>query len=183
MMKKILFILTIIIVICANNNCSKQNAQRYKVDLRDSISVNFFLLEDCKICQYYSNEINQIHSEFNDERIGYVGYFPNRYSTQENIDSFKVRYKIPFTLKKEFFQTKTKNYKVRVTPEVVVYNETQKRIMYQGRIDNAFEKLGVRRRVVTTHELRDALSAIQNNKPIIKTKSDAVGCLITIVDE
>ena len=149
---------------------------------RDSITVNFFLLEDCKICQYYSHTIHQLYEDYNDEHTTFIGYFPNRYSSEKNISEFKEKYDIPFKLKKEFFQTKTQKYKVTVTPEVIIYNETRKKILYQGRIDNSYQKLGVRRRIVTKRELEDALKAIADDREIQVKKTEAVGCLVTLVD-
>jgi hypothetical protein len=67
---------------------------------------------------------------------------------------------------------------VTVTPEVVVFDETAGRVLYQGRIDNLFERVGKRRRVVTLHELKDALDAIRNNIPVPVARTTAVGCLL-----
>lgn len=147
---------------------------------KDSITVNFFLLEDCRICQYYSPTIQQLYADHNNENITFVGYFPNRYSSEKDIAAFKEKYNIPFKLKKEFFQTKTQKYKVTVTPEVVVYNETKGEIIYQGRIDNSYVKLGKQRRVVTKHELNDVLSNINNGVEVVPFRTDAIGCLVTL---
>lgn len=146
----------------------------------DSITVNFFLLEDCKICQYYSPTIQQLYEDYVSENVSFIGYFPNRYSSEKDIASFKEKYEIPFKLKKEFFQTKTQKYKVTVTPEVVVYNETKGEIIYQGRIDNSYVKLGKQRRVVTKHELNDVLNDLKSGIGIMPFKTDAIGCLITL---
>jgi thiol-disulfide isomerase/thioredoxin len=149
---------------------------------KDSITVNFFLLEDCKICQYYAPTIQQLYDDYNNEYTTFIGYFPNRYSSEKNIATFKEKYNIPFKLKKEFFQTRTQKYNVTVTPEVVVYNETKGEIIYQGRIDNSYAKLGKRRRVVTEHELNEVLDNINKGNEIVVSKTIAIGCLITIVE-
>lgn len=162
--------------------CGEASSQEMP-NTSDSITVNFFLLEDCNICQYYSTTINQIYKDFKSDRVGFIGYFPNRYSSDVSILEFKEKYNIPFQLKKEFFQSKTKDYNATVTPEVVVYNETQKTVLYQGRIDNSFQKLGVRRRVVTKHELRDALEAIVKNENVLIANTVPVGCLITLLKD
>ncbi len=149
---------------------------------KDSITVNFFLLEDCKICQYYAPTIQQLYDDYDNEHITFIGYFPNRYSSEKDIATFKEKYKIPFKLKKEFFQTRTQKYNVTVTPEVVVYNETTDKIIYQGRIDNSYAKLGKRRRVVTEHELSVVLDNINKGSELVKSKTKAIGCLITLVE-
>ena len=150
--------------------------------VKDSITVNLFLLEDCKICQYYAPTIQELYNTYDNTNTSFVGYFPNRYSSEKDIALFKEKYRIPFKLKKEFFQTKTQKYNVTVTPEVVVYNETKGEIIYQGRIDNSYVKLGKQRRVVTEYELSNVLKSINNGYDVEISKTSAIGCLITKVD-
>jgi hypothetical protein len=50
--------------------------------------------------------------------------------------------------------------------------------LYQGRIDNWAYELAKKRRVITEHNLRDALNSIVHNQPIKITKTKAVGCYI-----
>lgn len=147
---------------------------------KDSITVNYFLLEDCKICQYYTPIMRQLHETYKSDHITFIGYFPNRFSSENDIKIFKEKYNIPFDLKKEFFQTKTQKYKVTVTPEVVVINETNGDVIYQGRIDNSYQKLGKRRRVITQHDLKDVLESLSNHDYRVVQKTKAIGCLITL---
>ena len=64
-----------------------------------------------------------------------------------------------------------------VTPEAAVVVGDGK-IAYRGRIDNLYEKLGVGRRQVTRHELRDALEAILKGQQVTMPRTKAVGCFI-----
>jgi thiol-disulfide isomerase/thioredoxin len=146
---------------------------------RDSITVYYFLGEDCKICQYYTPTMNELYEKYNSEDVSFIGLFPNHFSSPDSIDIFKQKYAIPFTLKKEFFLTKTKEFDVKLTPEVVVYNETTEEIMYQGRIDNSYYKLGRRRQVVTSHELRDVLRCIVDGREVDVPAATPIGCLIS----
>lgn len=146
---------------------------------RDSITVYYFLGEDCKICQYYTPTMNELYEKYNSEDVSFIGLFPNHFSSPDSIDIFKQKYAIPFTLKKEFFLTKTKEFDVKLTPEVVVYNETEEEIMYQGRIDNSYYKLGRRRQVVTSHELRDVLRCIVDGREVDVPAATPIGCLIS----
>lgn len=156
-------------------------ADGYFSDQKDSITVYFFLLEDCKICQYYTDEVNEIYNEFKDENTGFVGLFPNRFSSEENISDYKEKYEVPFELKREFFQTKTKDFEVTITPTVVVFNETKEKIIYKGRIDNSYVGLGKRRRVVTSFELRDVLSKIKKGSQLDTVEfTESIGCFITL---
>ncbi len=148
---------------------------------KDSIVVNFFLLEDCVICQSYSIKINELALNFGDE-FTFVGYFPNFSSKKEEITSFKEKYNINFDLKTDYFKTKSKLYNVKVTPEVVVVNESTGETLYQGRIDDEFVKIGKRRRVVTKNELLDALTALKNKQEILISTTEPIGCFINYND-
>ena len=65
-----------------------------------------------------------------------------------------------------------------VTPEVVVYNESKQQILYKGRIDNTYARIGQKRRITTTSELKDVLEAIKNNQAVLVSHTQPVGCLI-----
>jgi len=51
-------------------------------------------------------------------------------------------------------------------------------ILYKGRIDDWMYALGKKRAVITKHDLRDALVAIQENKVILVKETKAIGCII-----
>ena len=154
-----------------------------KVQSQDSITVYYFLLEDCKICQYYTPLMNELNEKYNDDNLSFVGLFPNRYSNEETIAEFQEKYGIQFPLKREYFQTKTKDFGVKITPEVVIYNHATDAVLYKGRIDNAYAALGKRRRVVTAHELEDILVDLQEGKRDQYPNTDAVGCFISLVKD
>lgn len=138
--------------------------------------------EDCRICQFYSDELRSIYADFSSDRIGFIGLFPNRYSSPSSIAAFKTKYEIPFTLKREYYQTKTKKFGVKITPEVVVYDEKFQKILYKGRIDDSYIRVGKRKRYVSNHDLRDVLTFIQEQKAIKYAETIAIGCFITFVD-
>ena len=137
------------------------------------------MLEECKICQYYTPTMIDFFEKFNSDQIGFVGLFPNHFSSPNNIQSFKEKYAIPFPLKKEFFLSRTKNFGVKVTPEVVVYNENTETVLYQGRIDNSYYKLGRRRQVITHYELRDVLNQILAGEEVNVPAAAPIGCYIS----
>jgi len=154
--------------------------QTFAQDISDSITVYFFLSEECKICQFYTDELNELHENYTNDQISFVGLFPNRHSTKVGIAAFKERYDIDFPLKKEFYQTKTKQFEASITPEVIIYDEKNQVKLYQGRIDESYIRVGKRKRVVKKRELREALESIHNHTfPEIRT-TEAVGCYINL---
>ncbi len=146
---------------------------------KDSITVYYFLGEDCKICQYYTPTMIDLYDTYQSENLNFVGLFPNHFSSPDSISVFKEKYGIPFTLKKEFFLTKTKEFDVKITPTVVVYNEYEKKVIYKGRIDDSYYKLGRRRQVITSRELEDVLDLIVNGKNVDVPSVEPIGCFIS----
>ena len=51
-------------------------------------------------------------------------------------------------------------------------------IAYRGRIDNFYAAIGIQRRIVTEHDLRDALDAVIAGRPVAKRETPPVGCYI-----
>jgi len=153
------------------------NAQERCV-VEDSITVYVFMLEDCLITQFYTPQLRNLYEEYFKYNIDFVGLFPNKYSKPEKIDSFKTAYQIPFPLKTDYYKSKTRLMDAKVTPEVCVYNHDFQEIIYKGRIDNAYYKVGKKRGVTNTSELRDVLEAIVKGEPVQTPNTEAVGCLI-----
>lgn len=162
--------------------CSLQGSASTSLEAptQDSVTVYVFLHESCLISQYYTLPLRQLNEEFCHENIQFVGLFPNLSSKVENIQAFKEQYNIPFALETDYEKIKTRQFGATITPEVVVFNETQHQILYRGRIDDAYARVGKRKQVTSTSELRDALTAIANGQPVAVTETQAVGCYINM---
>ena len=94
------------------------------------------------------------------------------------IERYREKYSLPFPAKTDYFKKLTKRFKATVTPEVVVFNESKETILYQGRIDNTYYKLGRKRGVTTTSELATVLENHTNGEPVSIAFTKAVGCFI-----
>jgi hypothetical protein len=156
--------------------CILLNAQTDVSRLR--YQVYFFLLEDCKITQAYTDKMRVLYSTFVQDSIQFTGYFPNPISTDSTVQAFAEKHRLPFNCTRRDAYAQAKRFGVSITPEVVVYNIHRDSVYYQGRIDNLFERLGQRRQVVSSHELEAALYCIQNNKMILIPRTKAVGCFL-----
>ena len=147
-------------------------------DIQDSITVYIFLHESCLISQYYTLPLREMHEEYASETLQFVGLFPNNSSLPDSIQAFKESFDIPFELSTDYDHTKKKAFGATITPEVVVYNESQQKILYKGRIDNTYARVGQRRQVTSTSELKDVLEALRTHIPIQVEETQAVGCFI-----
>ncbi len=145
---------------------------------QNQYEVKFFLLEDCKISQAYTPEIRQLVKSYASDSIHFEAFFPHPSSTQASVDEFMHDYALPITYQLDKKQSEAKKYGIRIMPEVVVYEQLTKRLLYRGRIDNLFAGLGKRRSVATERELHDCLLAIRSGKNPFIPFTDAIGCFL-----
>jgi peroxiredoxin len=139
--------------------------------------VYYFLSPECPLCQSYSLTIRNLFNEFAQQGIEMVGIVSGTDFPAAAIRAFQIKYKLPIRILRDEQLLLVKRYEATITPEVVVVN-AQGKVVYQGRIDNWAYELGKKRKVITEHNLRDALLAIINNKPVKVTHTKAVGCYI-----
>ena len=144
------------------------------------IKVYIFMSEECVICQSYTPYLNELHDRYAGQGIDIIGMFPNFSSKKKKIEAFKEKYQIEYELKTDYLRSLTEQFQVRITPEVIVFDEIQASILYRGRIDNTYFRVGKRRRVTTTSELKDTLEAIIQNKEILITSTQPIGCIINV---
>ena len=148
---------------------------------RDSITVYFFLLDECRICQELAPEMNMIYADYGSQ-IGFLGLFPNFSSKTKGIQAFKNKYDVMFKTKTDYFKTMTNKFGATVLPEVVVYNENNQKVLYRGAINDLFYAPGKRRHFITKNYLRDALKTIAEGKLPAVSESQPIGCFINFND-
>lgn len=158
--------------------CNLLNLSGQTTHISAKYEVYLFLLEDCKITQAYTDELQKIYQAFAGDSIRFTGFFPNPVSEDSTMQAFIEKYELPFVCTRKGAYELAQRFGVAVTPEVVVYNSTHDAVVYQGRIDNLFERVGQRRRVVTSHDLVSALTCIQQNEPVKPSRTKAVGCFL-----
>lgn len=168
------FILLVLIVPVQEGRCDVPDSERYTVYL--------FLGEECIISQQYTLLLKRLHSEYANSELNFIGLFPNPSSNLEKMAKFQEQYALPFELKLDPLQHKMDEFQVKVTPEVVVFDRLKIEVLYQGRIDNTFFRVGKKRTITTTSELEDVLVSIKEKQPIVSPKTIAVGCFITPLD-
>jgi hypothetical protein len=64
-----------------------------------------------------------------------------------------------------------------VTPEVAVIGAGGT-VLYRGRVDDRYVAFGRKRPAATTHDLRDAISAVLAGRAVRVARTTAVGCPI-----
>lgn len=140
------------------------------------VTVFVFLSESCAICQSYTLPLKALYRQYH-RQVEFVGVFPDEGLSAGDLEAFRTTYAIPFKLITDSGNALTQRLHATVTPEVFVQTAEQE-IIYSGRIDNSFYAVGKRRKLVTTHELEDALSQYTSGRRIAVPKTQAVGCII-----
>lgn len=125
--------------------------------------------------------MNAIYDQYKSD-FSFIGFFPNFSSKKKGIDAFKEKYKIRFNTKTDYFKTQANKLNATVLPEVVVYNEITKEIIYRGAINDLFLSPGKRRQFVKNNYLRDALDAVLNDLAPKVKETQPVGCFINFND-
>lgn len=155
-----------------------QGVPRAPLRVEGRATVLFFVTHDCPISNYYSHEIRRVCEQYSEQRIGCELVYVDPTLTDDLAKKHAEEYghgSYPKYVDRGHALVKATG--ADVTPTAVVIKAGGE-IVYRGRIDNFYADLGKARRVVTEHDLRDALDAVAAGKPVAKSETKAVGCFI-----
>lgn len=154
---------------------SLQGIAQSQADKKE-INVIYFLSSTCKICQFYSIELNSLYQDYASKGIHFRGLFPGRLETDSTVAEFGRVYSLPFPLKIDKYE-EHRSLNATITPEVFVTNRSGE-VLYHGRIDDAYFSVGKRRARVKNHELRNVLDVLLTGEEAPSLHVPAVGCII-----
>ena len=157
------------------------NTSTYSQDEPAKPILYLFLSDECIITQYYVPTLNDIWAQYGKD-VDMVAIFPNFSSKAKKIQTFYDKYKLTIPYKTDYYKILSRSLGATITPEAILL-DTSGKIIYQGRIDNSYVQIGKRRRVVTSHELSDALKSLTNDKEIAIPQTEAIGCFINFSDK
>jgi hypothetical protein len=138
----------------------------------------FFVASDCPISNYYSHEIRRICEEYAGKGLGCSLVYIDPTMTDAAAAKHAQEYghgAYPKIVDRTHALVAATG--VTITPQAAVIRGDET-IAYRGRIDNFYVALGRSRRVVTEHDLRDALDAVFAGRAAPKPETQAVGCYI-----
>jgi len=138
----------------------------------------FFVAHDCPISNYYSHEIRRICDDYAKRGLGCsVVYVEPNLSDADAAQHAKEYGHGDYPKMVDRAHALVAATGATITPQVVIVKDDET-VAYRGRIDNFYAALGKPRRVVTEHDLRDALDAVFSGKQVAKPETQAVGCYI-----
>jgi len=120
-----------------------------------------------------------LDSLYRSDTLQFQGLFPNRYSNEEGIANYAENHEITIPLKREYFGTMARKFGVTITPEVVLYDEKNDQVLYQGRIDDSYVRVGRRKRFIKSKDLEKAILQLIDGKAIETKATQPIGCYIT----
>ena len=108
-----------------------------------------------------------------------MGYFPNPSSKPEQIEAFATTYKIDFPLNQDYSKEWTRKFGIKVTPEVAVWDHRTETLLYRGRIDDSYVRVGKRKLRPQSSDLEEIIDGWLNGEIPDKTiETQAIGCFI-----
>jgi len=145
-------------------------------------TVLLYTSVDCPISNAYAPEVRRIHEAYAEKGVAFYRVYAIPGADRSEIKKHTEEYGYTFPAVVDEDQATVQRTGARVTPEAVVLDEDGE-IRYRGRINNMYAGLGKRRRVITSHDLRDALDAVLNEEKIADARTKAFGCFIPLTFE
>ena len=141
-------------------------------------TVYVFLADTCPISQGITPELRELYFRYARQGVGFGGVFPDPATSAAAVAAFAQTYRLPFVCSRDGGHRLTRRLGARVTPEAVVLAADGRTVLYRGRIDDGFVRLGQRRTLIQHHDLAAALAAIVAGQPVAVAKTEPVGCFI-----
>ena len=147
----------------------------------ETSNVFVFILNDCPISNQYQPKLSRLASQFGTKQIRFHFIHADPQTTPPLARKHATDFHIDSPIYLDPQHHLVKRLKATMTPEVVVLDRHNE-LVYQGRIDNLYFKLGRKRFKATEHNLKDTLQAIVDGTPIPTARTKAIGCYIPTLD-
>lgn len=141
------------------------------------VVVLIFLRRDCPVSSRYAPSLQRIAKHYAD-RAKFWLIYPEKSETAPAIRKSveEYGYRLPALRDPEHALVKLSH--VQITPEVAVFDR-DRRLVYEGRIDDWYVDFGRTRAAPTTHELEDAIRAASAGESMPHNEVRGVGCYIS----
>jgi hypothetical protein len=142
-------------------------------------TVLIFFRTDCPISNRYAPEIQRLEAEFMPRGVVFWLIDPDPLQPAPAIRAYLAQYgyKDAAHVLRDPSHVLVKETGVEVTPEAAVFSGSGN-MLYRGRIDDWYVRLGQYRPAPTTNDLEAALKAILAGQPVKPRTTPALGCFI-----
>ena len=138
-------------------------------------TVLVFLSPSCPLCQRYAPTLNKL-ADGKDQGVEFYAVVSHPSVTFAEAAAYAKEYKLTFPVLFDGSAAAAVQLKPTAVPEAFVLDAAGK-VQYRGRIDDWYEKPAKPRDKPTTHDLKDAITAVLAGKPPAVAKTEPVGCL------
>jgi hypothetical protein len=139
-------------------------------------TVLVFISIDCPVSNRYAPEVRRLSESLASKGVAFWLVYPNASESPRQIRDHLTSFSFPMQALRDPEHALAKQVHATVTPEAVVV--AGGRILYRGRIDDRYVRLGVERAAPATRDLEDALTAVVAGKRVEHPTTQAVGCFI-----
>ncbi len=139
--------------------------------------VWIFVIHDCPICNSYAPEFKRLCEEFGPKGVRFFLINPEKDFAPAEAAKHAAEYGYPCPLLMDPRHILTKQAGATITPEAVVFG-ADGNVLYRGRIDDRYVDYGKSRPAATVTDLRNALTATLEGKPVVAAGGKTVGCFI-----
>ena len=144
--------------------------------------VYVFTLSDCPIANAYSPEISRISKQYNQENFDFYLIHTDPGTTRESAGKHAKEYGLDLNVCVDTRHELVKLLKAESVPEAFIMTPNRQ-VVYRGRIDDRNTAYGKRRAKPSSTDLRDALDAIIQGKPVPVPVTEVIGCYVPPLPE
>lgn len=142
----------------------------------DNLVVIAFMGTECPLAKLYGPRLNELQEEFGGRGVTFVSINSNTQDSLTDITNYIAKHQIKYPVLKDVGNRVADELKAERTPEVLVLDQ-QRRVRYQGRIDDQY-LVGVSRDKVRRRDLAIALEELLAGKKVSVAKTEPIGCHI-----
>ncbi len=140
-------------------------------------TVFMFVATDCPNSNTYAPLLARLYREYSPRGVAFFNVYSDPSETAETVRKHDADFRVPFPALLDPRQVLARQTGARTTPEAVVLGPDGQEL-YRGRVDNRFVDFGKTRFSPTKDDLREALDAILQNKPVAQPVTQTLGCAI-----
>jgi hypothetical protein len=122
--------------------------------------------------------MQRLFQRYSPQKAKFWLVYPDADTLPEAIIEHEKEYRLSLPALRDPQHVLVKRTGVRATPEAAVF-ASDGREVYRGRIDDRYVDFGKERPAPTQRDLEQALEAILSGKPVLSSRTTAVGCYIS----
>lgn len=145
-------------------------------ELAGKPAVFVFVKTGCPIANYYHPTLRRLAEGWGTSVSLIVVHTESKRSIEEIVEH-RDEYDVAGVLVHDVDGELVEALDATITPEAVVLNGSGE-VQYRGRIDDKYLGFGKSRQVVTSNDLANAVESVLTGRPVVPSRTKAIGCVI-----